>query len=341
MDDKTVRFLKVWLIIACLLVFTIMVVGGLTRLTHSGLSMVEWKPLMGTIPPLNEERWDATFDLYKQFPEYQKLNVGMTLAEFKSIFLWEYFHRMLGRLIGIVFTIPFLYLLSLKRLNRQWTRRLLIMFMLGLSQGLLGWYMVKSGLIDNPYVSHYRLAAHLIMAFILTGYIFWSYLLLTNNGENDRSKRNLKLFAWIILVVVLLQVVYGAFTAGLKAGFAFNTFPKMNGSWLPPGFMSLSPVYKNIIENPYTVQFLHRMLGWLVTFLIIILWIPGIRKKISDCSTQALKFLTGWVIVQFLLGVFTLIFVIPIWLAVLHQAGAMILFLLSAYFIHTLSMKQL
>jgi cytochrome c oxidase assembly protein subunit 15 len=143
------------------------------------------------------------------------------------------------------------------------------------------------------------------------------------------------------LFVVLLQVIYGAFTAGLKAGFAFNTFPKMNGSWLPPGFMSLSPAITNLFENPYTIQFLHRTLGWLVAFLIIILWLPGIRRKMSDISIQALKFLTGWVIIQFLLGVFTLIYVIPIWLAVLHQAGAMILFLLSVYFIHTLSVKQL
>jgi len=340
MNDKTKRFIIIWLITACFLIFLLLVVGGITRLTHSGLSMVEWKPLIGTIPPLNEAQWNQTFDLYQQFPEYQKLNEGMQLSEFKKIFLWEYAHRLIGRLIGLIFVIPFLYLLILRRLNREWIKRLLIMFTFGLAQGLLGWYMVKSGLVDNPYVSHYRLAAHLIMAFILMGYIFWSLLMLISNSFPQKENVDLKRGAWIILFIVTVQIVYGAFTAGLKAGFAYNTFPKMNGAWLPPGFLALAPMYKNFFENPYTVQFLHRTLGWLNIFLIIVVWIYTKREEMEPRPKMAINMLSGWVIFQFLLGVLTLVLVVPISLAVLHQAGAMILFLLSIFWLHALSKQN-
>ncbi len=335
MTDKTKKFLITWLITACTLIFVMVIIGGITRLTHSGLSIVEWKPLMGTLPPMNQATWHEKFELYKQFPEFQKLNPDMTLTEFKTIFFWEYLHRTIGRLIGLVFLIPFSVMIVLKKLDSKWIKRLLIMFILGALQGILGWFMVKSGLVENPYVSHYRLAAHLILAFILMGYIFWSIMDLLQPGERMNGSRSMISLSWIFLGLVLVQVKIGAFTAGLKAGFAFNTFPKMGDNWLPPGSFALTPALRNFSDNPFFVQFLHRTIGWILLVYISFVWYLLRNQTQSVHQSNALKMVSTWIIIQFLLGVLTLILVVPLSFAILHQVGSMILFLLSLYWIRT------
>jgi cytochrome c oxidase assembly protein subunit 15 len=335
MEYKTKKFLVKWLITACLLIFAMVVIGGVTRLTHSGLSIVEWKPLMGALPPMDQVSWSEKFELYKQFPEYQKLYSDMTLAEFKTIFFWEYLHRTVGRLIGIVFLIPFIVMIIFKKLNPRWIKRLLIMFILGGIQAFLGWFMVRSGLIENPYVSHYRLAAHLILAFILMGYIFWSVMDLLKPGKRANGSHLMINLSWIFLGLVLIQVIYGAFTAGLKAGFAFNTFPKMGTTWLPPGYFALTPALNNFTANPFFVQFLHRTMGWILIIYMGTVWYFSRNQAQSVHQSNALKIVSAWIIIQFLLGVVTLILVVPLTAAVLHQAGAVILFLLSLYWIRT------
>lgn len=228
MNYKCDRSIIIWLVFVCLMIFAMVIIGGITRLTDSGLSMVEWKPLMGAIPPLTEAEWLRVFDLYKQYPEYQKVNSGMELSEFKFIFFWEYFHRLFGRLIGVVFFIPYVYFLFKKKIEKKLNKKLFIAFILGGLQGLMGWYMVKSGLIDRPDVSHFRLAAHFGLALTIIGYIFWIIL-----GQINFSNQKLiyypKLF-WslaILLVILSVQIIYGAFVAGLDAGLAYNTFPTM------------------------------------------------------------------------------------------------------------------
>ena len=310
------------------------IIGGVTRLTRSGLSMVEWHPISGIMPPLTDIAWETEFEKYQQYPEYQKLNQGMTLPQFKFIFFWEYVHRLIGRLLGIFFIIPFAYFLIKKKLNPPLMKKLLFMFVLGGLQGLYGWYMVKSGLVDNPHVSHYRLAGHLILAFGLMAYIFWTAL--TVNKEKfplstAYNKEKLQpVFNWIIAVIIL-QIIYGAFTAGLKAGYGWNTFPKMAGEWVPRGLLPLSPIWKNFVEHTFTVQFIHRLLGWVLTMLIPGFWRYCKGFQLTPQQVKAIDWLLWAILIQFGLGVLTLIMVVPVWLGVLHQAGAVILLMTAVY----------
>ena len=232
------REMIIWLAIVCLMVFAMVVVGGITRLTHSGLSMVDWKPLMGIIPPLNEQEWVRVFEMYKTSPEYKLVNLGMSLEDFKGIFLWEYWHRVLGRLVGMIFLFPWIYFAITKRLSLKFNLRFFAAFLLGGGQGLMGWYMVKSGLVKDPAVSHYRLAAHLSLAFLIIGVLLWYIFDLKESAKKGviLVSGRLKLFTIITFTVFCIQIVYGAFTAGLKAGFGFNTYPKMGEGWFPPGF---------------------------------------------------------------------------------------------------------
>ena len=326
----------IWLYTGAFLVFAMVIIGGITRLTHSGLSMVEWKLIMGTIPPLSEADWQDTFAKYQAFPEYQQINSDFTLEDFKGIFWWEYLHRMIGRLLGLVFIFPFLYFLWKKWLDHQLKKQLLIMFFLGGFQGFLGWFMVASGLVDNPNVSHYRLAAHLITATILLGYICWVIFSMKENEKPPILPEKIGAVAKLLLGLVLLQIVYGAFVAGLKAGFVFNTFPKMGDSWFPAAITTLEPIWKNFTEGLAGVQFIHRYLALLVVGVVAWLWALCSRQELGNAQKQGLWLVIGIVLIQFSLGVLTLLFRVPILVAVLHQAGAMFLLISLIYFLNRL-----
>jgi len=327
-----------WLLIGCILIFIMVVVGGITRLTHSGLSISNYKLISGTIPPMNDIEWQEAFDLYKQYPEYQKLNTHFDLQDFKDIYFWEWLHRVLGRFIGVVFFIPFLYFLVRKQLSKPTIKKSIILLILGGFQGFLGWYMVKSGLVDNPDVSHYRLAAHLTTAFITFAYTFWVALdlIFPNKKEINKKIRNLIRFG---LGILIIQIIYGAFVAGLDAGFIHNHWPMMNeGKFIHETvYIEQSPVYKNFIEGKSGVQFVHRMLAYLVALIIIIIWNKTIKLEITNYQKKAINFLLVMVGVQFLLGVLTIIMQVPVWLGVAHQVGAFVLLSIMTFALHRFS----
>ena len=334
MDPHTQKQITTWLISACLLIFIMVIIGGVTRLTRSGLSMVEWHPISGIMPPLTNTAWETEFEKYKQYSEYQKLNQGMTLPQYKFIFFWEYVHRLIGRLLGVFFIIPFAYFLIKKKLNPPIMKKLLFMFVLGGLQGLYGWYMVKSGLIDNPHVSHYRLAGHLLLAFGLMAYILWVSLIINKERFTPSTAYNKEKLSPVlnwILAVIVIQIIYGAFTAGLKAGYGWNTFPKMAGEWIPGGLLPLSPWYLNLIEHNFTVQFIHRMLAWVLCMLIPGFWRFCKGFVLTSQQEKAMDWLLWAIFLQFGLGVLTLIMVVPVWLGVMHQAGAVLLFMTAVY----------
>jgi len=324
----------IWLYTGAFLVFAMIVIGGITRLTHSGLSMVEWKLIMGSIPPLSDADWQETFAKYQAFPEYQQINSGFTLEEFKGIFWWEYLHRMLGRLMGIAFLIPFVFFLIRKWLEPRLTKQLLAMFLLGGFQAFLGWFMVASGLIDNPHVSHYRLAAHLITATILLGFILWVAFGLAEDKESQAVPAIVGKVAKLLFGLILLQTIYGAFVAGLKAGYIFNTFPQMGESWIPQAVTSLEPWWRNFTEGLAGVQFVHRCLAFAILSVVGWLWALRSRGELSKAQERGLWMIVGAAVIQFTLGVLTLILGVPIPIAVMHQAGAMMLFASTVYFLN-------
>lgn len=323
------RPVALWLFSCAFMVFAMVVIGGLTRLTASGLSIVEWKPIAGILPPLNAESWLAEFAKYQQSPEYRHVNLGMSLDEFKAIFFLEYLHRLIGRVAGLVFLLPFLYFIVTKKLEKRLIAPFFGIFLLGGLQGLIGWYMVKSGLVNDPHVSHYRLALHLAMAFILEGALLWAALSMWYGSHKLHFSASKHLF--ITLLLVFLQVVSGAFVAGLHAGLIYNTFPLMDGHLIPRGIASMEPWYKNLLENITTVQFIHRLFALIVTFSIVTLWIKAQFDKYYIPIKNSINFLMIMLIIQLTLGIATLILQVPIPLASLHQAGAMVLFSISIY----------
>ena len=327
-----------WLLTGCFLIFIMVVIGGITRLTHSGLSISNYKLISGSIPPLNETEWQTAFDLYKQYPEYQKLNTHFNLQDFKDIYFWEWLHRFIGRLIGLVFFIPFLYFLIRKQLTKPTIKKSIILLSLGAFQGFLGWYMVKSGLVDNPDVSHYRLAAHLTTAFITFAYTFWVALdlIFPDREEINKSFRNLIRGG---LAMLILQIIYGAFVAGLDAGFIHNHWPMMNeGKFIHETvYLEQSPFYKNFIEGKSGVQFIHRMLAYIVTFFIFIIWFRTKKESLSKYQSTGINSLLIIVGIQFLLGVFTILLQVPVWLGVAHQVGAFFLLISMTFTLHRFS----
>ncbi len=330
------KLIGYWLISACFLILLMVAIGGVTRLTHSGLSIVEWKPISGILPPLNHDQWIAEFENYKQYPEYQKINHEMGLHEFKWIYFWEYIHRLIGRFLGFYFVFPFIFFYIKKSLPPGSTKNLLILFLLGGLQGFVGWFMVKSGLVDNPFVSHYRLATHLLLAIVLIAYIFWTYLVyfISPYSKVITLRSWTKIVLKLLPFLILIQIVWGAFTAGLKAGIGWNTFPLMNGQLIPEGLFTLHPWWTNIFSTNMTVQFIHRWLGVLVTLLVMILWSALRKKELTPFQKRSINLAALIVIIQFLLGLFTLLSVINIKLAVLHQVGAVVLFLVSLLLIY-------
>jgi heme a synthase len=332
------RPVVIWLVCVCLCILAIVGVGGITRLTGSGLSITDWKPILGAVPPLSETDWEAAFAQYREFPQYQLRNQGMTLDEFKVIYFWEYIHRLLGRVIGIVFLVPYVYFLLRKRLRGRVAGWLGGAFVLGGLQGLLGWYMVKSGLVDVPQVSHLRLTAHLCMAFLLYAYLVWILVELVRPQRGSPrpgpTGPGWKIAAIGFLAVLALQIVYGGFTAGLRAGFAFNTFPTMLGYWVPPGMLNLEPALKNLTNNPTTIQFIHRGLGWLLALYALALWTASNPSRLQPRQSFLIRLVAATTALQFVLGVMTLVHVVPITLATLHQITACYLLGLAAALTH-------
>jgi len=330
------RAVAIWLLACCVLVFAIVVVGGVTRLTHSGLSITEWQPIVGTLPPLSDAAWQAAFAKYQATPEYQLVNRGMGLAEFKGIFWWEYFHRLLGRLIGAAFLLPFLWFLARGAIPRGYGGKLAGIFVLGALQGALGWYMVKSGLVDDPRVSQFRLTAHLTLAFVIFGAMLWVALSLLDPRRADAGPRARGL-AYLSAALVLLVVASGGFVAGIRAGFAYNTFPLMNGHLVPPEIMLLEPWWKNFFYNMATVQFDHRLLALVLALVLPLTWLAIMRAPHAPARARVgAHLLLAMLAVQVGLGIATLLLVVPLPLAAAHQAGAVVLFALALNVAHAL-----
>ena len=325
-----------WLLICCALVFAMVVLGGVTRLTGSGLSMADWRPVTGVLPPMTEAAWQQTFELYQQTPEFKLKNSHMDVQAFKSIFWLEYLHRLLGRLIGLAFFAPLVWFLVRGRIPWSQSPRYFLMLLLGGFQGLLGWYMVKSGLVDNPAVSQYRLTAHLMSAFLIFGFMLWTALsLLHPPAQRQRHKLFPRSVALTALITV--TIVSGGFVAGLKAGKLYNTFPMMGDYWIPPGILALEPVWRNLFDNHATVQFDHRVLA-ITTFLLIVAYWFGTRgHDVPARVRRGVNALLHTAVLQVALGISTLLLVVPIPLAAGHQAVAMLLFSVAIYVCHGMS----
>jgi heme a synthase len=324
--------IAMWLFTVIVMVFAMVVLGGVTRLTHSGLSMVEWRPVTGWLPPMGESEWMPVFEKYKLSPEFQKVNKHMDLAGFKAIFWFEFLHRLWGRLIGVVFFVPFVFFLLRGWLNRDLARKMVLMFVLGGLQGLMGWYMVKSGLVDRPDVSQYRLTAHFSLALIIIGAIEWVALgLLFNYRSRDGVTHPLKAFAFLVFGLAFVTALSGGFVAGLDAGFAYNTFPLMDGAFLPPDLYQLSPAYLNLFEDILSVQFNHRILAEALFVLVVVFWFKARKSDLTVRGRLAVNCLAGVVLMQVILGITTLLLVIPVPLAAAHQAGAVIVFITALW----------
>ncbi|CAI8245796.1 MAG: Heme A synthase [Cryomorphaceae bacterium] len=319
MNTSQKRIVTYWLYLGLILVGIMIIIGGITRLTHSGLSMVEWKLIGGTIPPLNENQWQETFTKYQQFPEYKKINTGMSLSEFKAIFFWEYLHRLFGRLIGLIFIIPFLIFWTKKWLDNSQKKKLLILLGLGALQGFLGWFMVESGLVDIPAVSHYRLATHLLTAFTLMCYIYW-LILSFNNVERQPNQIINRLSKWLISLLVI-QIIYGAFVAGLKAGYLLPLEGGVFKSII--GYSLRSANDFSLLNNGFDIQAFHRIFAWVVFVISIIIYNKS--KNTNLKTTGMLVF--GLVITQISLGIATLLLRVQIHVATTHQFIAILLLL--------------
>ncbi len=330
------RAVAAWLLACCVLVFAMVVVGGVTRLTHSGLSITEWQPIVGTLPPLSAEDWQQAFDKYKLTPEFRQVNHAMSLDEFKGIFWWEYVHRLLGRAIGVVFLVPFLWFLARRQLPRGYAPWLGAIFVLGGLQGALGWYMVQSGLVDDPRVSQFRLTAHLGLAVLIFGAMLWTAMSLIRPARATASPA-LKRGAYLFAALVFLMILTGGLVAGIRAGFAYNTFPSMNGHFVPPEILMIEPAWRNFFWNMATVQFDHRVLAYTLAAGVVLLAIAVLRAPhASPRARTGAVLLVAMLAVQIALGIFTLLLVVPVPLAALHQAGAVLSFALALNLAHAL-----
>ncbi|TQV73313.1 COX15/CtaA family protein [Denitrobaculum tricleocarpae] len=333
------RSVGLWLLSCCAMILAMAVIGAITRLTESGLSIMEWAPIGGTLPPLSDAEWQRVFALYRQIPEYQQVNAGMSLEEFKTIFWWEYIHRLWGRLIGVVFAVPFIWFLIRGKLRRDLIPHLIAMFLLGGLQGGLGWYMVASGFADRTDVSQYRLTAHLLLAIVIYAYILWVALRLLVPAPPPSPAvqvGGLRRSVIALIALLLVTIASGGFVAGLNAGMIYNTFPLMDGDWIPSDYGALSPFTLNFFENIAAVQFNHRALAMICAAAVLGLWIWSRRLALSDTAQNAFTLLLAGVVAQVILGISTLLLVVPIWLGALHQAGAILLLSLAFWVLHHL-----
>jgi cytochrome c oxidase assembly protein subunit 15 len=324
-DDRAVA---IWLLITAGMIFAMALIGAITRLTESGLSIMEWAPVAGILPPLSTAEWKRVFALYQQIPEFKVVNPGMTLEEFKTIYWWEYIHRLWGRLIGVFFLGGYLWLFLKGRIRRELWPHLLAMFVLGGLQGVLGWIMVASGFADRTDVSQYRLVAHLMAALVIYGYIVWVATGLLRphpRPSADPRWRALKGQLTMFGILVLVTIASGGFVAGLDAGLIYNTFPTMDGAWVPLDYGELEPFYLNFFENIAAVQFNHRLLAIVTVVLALLLWAWGRWLSLAPEATAALDLVACFAVIQVALGIITLLMVVPLSVAVLHQAGAIAL----------------
>ncbi len=343
LQNKYDKQVAAWLIFVATVIFFMIILGGATRLTHSGLSMVDWNPIMGVVPPLNDAEWTQTFERYKEFPEYQKINTGMSLDEFKSIFYFEYFHRVLGRLIGLIFLVPFLFFWFRGRIRRSMLPQMTTMFILGGMQGLLGWYMVKSGLVYDPQVSQYRLTAHLLAAVTIYIYILWVAFGLQKKSPVvilEMAGKKLYRYAIWLTGLIVFMISTGGFVAGTKAGYAFNTFPLMGEKFIPDGMYTLQPFWLNWFENIAAIQFNHRMIAYLLVLLIPFFSFAVRRLAITQRSVTAAHLLLAMLVIQVSLGVATLLLHMPVVIAVSHQGGAILLLTIALFICREIKQEE-
>ena len=326
----------VWLFVCCALIFLMVVVGGITRLTLSGLSITQWEPVIGVVPPLSTAGWAVEFEKYQQISEYRLIRYGMMLDEFKSIYWWEYAHRLLGRLIGVAFAVPFVWFLVCGRLPRRLIAPLCGILLLGFAQGGLGWYMVESGLAERVEVSQYRLVAHLALALAIYAAILWVALGIVREPARRDLGRGWRRAAEVVLFFVALTILAGGFVAGTRAGLIYNTFPLMDGRAMPEGYAQLHPFVLNWFENIAAVQFDHRLLAVVTAVVILLVWAAGRRAVLPRPAHAALHGLVAATALQVALGITTLVLVVPIPLAAAHQAGAVLLLTAAIVFRHTL-----
>lgn len=337
---KENRSVIIWLLSGCVLLFLMVTVGGITRLTNSGLSMTDWHLVTDTFPPLSEAKWQEAFDEYKKFPEYQKINIhnDFQLSDYKFIYFWEWFHRFIGRIIGLVFIVPFFYFLIKKKLDKATINKCIVLLGMGAFQGFLGWFMVRSGLINNPDVSHFRLALHLTFAFITFAYTFWVALdLIYPNRKN--SLQPLKTIARYALVFLLIQIIYGGFVAGLNAGLIHNHWPMMSdGQFIHDSvFLEQKNLLLSFTEGKSGVQFIHRTLAYVVVGFMVLLYFKSRKTTLDRGQSLGINLLVILVFVQFALGVFTLLYGVPLWLGLTHQINAFFLLSAMTFTLHRLS----
>ncbi len=329
------RAIATWLLVCCGFVFAMVVLGGVTRLTGSGLSMAEWRPIMGTLPPLSDAEWQRVFEIYKQTPEFQRVNSHMDVHDFKGIFWLEYLHRLLGRMLGFVFLLPLVYFVARKYISWRQLPWYLLMLALGGLQAVIGKIMVASGQVDAPRVSHYRLTAHLAAAFVVFALMFWRAQSLLHGFPGSKSHpwypRTLAL-----TVLIAVTILSGGFVAGLDAGLIYNTFPKMGDYWIPPGLTALEPAWRNLFDNLTTVQFDHRVLAIATFVLVVVYWFGAKSAGFPRQARSGVNALLLTAVLQLVLGILTVVMAVPTALAVSHQANALLLLTSVLYLLHGL-----
>jgi len=340
-DDKARHWLGLWLAVMSVLILTMVMVGGATRLTESGLSMVDWAPVTGFIPPLSEADWQAEFLKYQTSPEYKLVNEGMTLAAFKTIYHWEFWHRNLGRFLGLAFAVPLVGFLVKGFVPKALAPRLFMLLILGGGQGALGWYMVQSGLVNEPAVSHYRLAAHLSLALLLFSLVWWTTLDLLTLAPQKGTTFRYRALGIGFLCLLALQIVYGAFVAGLDAGHAYATWPDMEGQFIPDEAFAGASLWDRLTQGQGTVQFVHRMLAYSVAAYAVFLALH-LPRKIEDASIRLIsRLLLLGVLGQIVLGILTLLNGVPVLLGTLHQGWAVLLLGLTLALLHRMKQGRL
>ena len=322
-ENKDV-LISYWLLLLTFLVGIIIIVGGLTRLTDSGLSITRWDLISGILPPLNQNDWQNYFSLYKKIPEFKLLNSSMTLDEFKVIFWWEYIHRLLGRLIGLLYLLPLIYFFYKRKINKKISKSLILIFILICFQGFLGWYMVQSGLIDRVDVSHYRLSLHLTLAFIIFILLLWNYLKI-NSANNLKSNKKIPYITWLFLICLIIQISFGALVSGLDAGKIYQSWPLMNGTYFPNDSNFKDLFSLNFLQNPSLVQFIHRNIAYFLIFLFLIITFIVIRDKKLFYLRKITFIVLFFLFIQIVLGILTVIYGAYIVLASIHQIGSIIL----------------
>lgn len=338
--DKELRPVRWWLTVVATMIVAMVLVGGATRLTESGLSIVEWKPVTGALPPLTEAHWIEAFEAYKKIPQYRELNHGMSLAEFKTIFWWEWSHRLLGRTIGMVFLLPFLFFLWRRKVPSEFKKPLWVIFALGGLQGFVGWWMVASGLTHRVEVSQYRLAVHLMLALIIFAAIVW-VLRRMSAGRTILASARLRVTSWVLLGLTFLQIYFGALVAGLRAGRLFNTWPEIDGAFIPSASRLFfeDPWWRNMFDNALTVQFQHRMTAYLLFAVAIWHALDALLARAERSVVNGALWLVAAIAVQAMLGILTLLHQVPIDLALAHQAVAIVVLTLALLQVERMKMR--